>query len=426
MGLRARAGALLVRAGNLALDAVRALLFASTDRRAPRSILVLRFGAIGDFVVALPALHLLRKHYPGAKIVLLTASSLNRHWRHRVTVRGGAIIADGLFDEKIVLRGPDLNNWRQLAETRRRIRRWDPDICVFLPFSGEPFRSRLMKMLGLRFLGCRKNLYGYHAASSLGIFRQAQYEAGVHDHQVTAALKAVGELGIKDDEIRFDIQVSCEDVRLVDQWWTQHGLHQGEAPIAICPSSKEKVKCWPVDHFEELGLQLLEVPSVRIVLVGGTEDQPSANLLVDAWGERAVSFVGKTSLLQTAEILRRCKLFIGVDSGPAHLAAAMGRPVVGIFASVVFPVLWKPWGKQSTIIRHSVPCEFCFTTTGMCPTGTMDCIKGIRVEDVLQAVRRIIDARQTGESHSVTFVRPGSGNFDRNRTVKQPGRAVDL
>jgi ADP-heptose:LPS heptosyltransferase len=388
----------IVRVENIILDVIRALLFASTNGQSPKTILVLRFGAIGDFIVALPALRLLRKHYPHSKIVLLTAVSLNRKWHHANAVVGGMIFGNHLVDEKVGLLGSDVTNWRRLAETRQCIKKLDPNMCIFFPFSGEPFRSRLIKMLFLRFLGCRKNLFGYHTDSSLGFFRKIQYEAGMYDHQVSAALKAVKELGINGGEVVFEINIPIQDFTVVEKWWRENGLHEVDFPVAICPSSKEEVKRWPIENFRDLGLLLLEDPRVRIILVGGDEDREHASLLVNAWGKRAISFVGKASVLQTAEILRRCQLFIGVDSGPMHLATALNRPTIGIFASVVFPVFWKPWGEQSIMIRHIVQCEFCFTTDGVCPTRTMECIKGISVEKVFQVVLKLMNSAQKENS----------------------------
>ena len=389
---------LLVKVGNIGLDAVRAALFSKTDHRQPHSILLVRFGAIGDFVVALPALRLVRRHFSTARIVLLTAPSLNWRQSQSRTVAGGAILGDRLVDETIVVQRSALANWGRLREIQTRIRRLNPDLCIFLPFSGEPLLRRLVKMLAVRFLGARKNLYGYHTEASLGFFRRAQYDAGLYDHQLTATLRAIREVGVANEEVVFEIETPAEDIARVEEWWNQHGLNDHEPPIAICPSSKEKVKCWPLENFRDLGLRLLEDPQLRIVLVGGNEDIQHASFLLQAWGDRAISFAGKASILQTAEILRRCKLFVGVDSGPMHMAAALGRPVVGIFASVVFPVLWKPWGEQSLQIRHSVPCEFCFTTCGICPTGTMECIRGIRVVEVLEAVQRMLPSRPRSQT----------------------------
>jgi heptosyltransferase III len=131
--------------------------------------------------------------------------------------------------------------------------------------------------------------------------------------------------------------------------------------------------------------------------VGGREEEDAGNDLIKAWRAGAVNLAGKHTLLQSAEVLRRCTLYIGNDSGPMHLAAAVGTPVVAIFSSYQFPVFWKPWGKNSRIVMHPVPCEFCFPKDGMCPKGTYECMRGVTADEVFNACLTYLNAqaRQT-------------------------------
>jgi ADP-heptose:LPS heptosyltransferase len=183
----------------------------------------------------------------------------------------------------------------------------------------------------------------------------------------------------------FELGISDKDVETVDSWWWRHGLNDdSQLCIAVSPFAKQKLKCWPMENFRDLGYSLLSrFPNARLIIVGGPQDESPGDSLEKAWGRHSVNFAGRASILQSAEILRRCKLFVGNDSGPSHVAAAVGIPVVTIFSSFVFPELWKPWGPRSRIIRHSVPCEFCFTENGKCPKGTNVCLDNISVPEVL-------------------------------------------
>jgi ADP-heptose:LPS heptosyltransferase len=213
------------------------------------------------------------------------------------------------------------------------------------------------------------------------------------EHQVEAPIIALKELGIDCHEVVFEINVPVSDMEVVDTWWLHHGLNDySQLCIAVSPFAKQKHKCWPIGSFKKLGKLLLSTfPGVRLVIVGGPEDEALGNLLVTVWGGESLNFAGKSSILQSAEIIRRCKLFIGNDSGPSHLAVAMGTPVVTIFSSFVYPELWRPWGRKSRIIRHSVPCEFCFTENGKCPKSTNLCMDGISVEEVLSVCLETLD-----------------------------------
>jgi hypothetical protein len=370
--------------GNAVLDVLRVLLFRKISCRS-KCIVVFRAGALGDFVVALPAMRLLRKRYPGAKIILLTVPSLHPRWNNQHIVPGGLVLGQHFVDETLFIPGLSRGYWSRLEHVRNRILEHNPDMCVVLPFVGEPLISRIVKMILLRVLGCRKNLYGYYTRSNLGCFRRIQHKLGMFEHQVMAPIIALRDLEIDCDEVVFEMGMSDKDVATVDSWWWRHGLKDdSQLCIAVSPFAKQKLKCWPMENFRDLGYSLLSrFPNARLIIVGGPQDESPGDSLEKAWGTKSVNFAGRASLLQSAEIIRRCKLFVGNDSGPSHLAAAVGIPVVTIFSSFVFPELWKPWGPRSRIIRHSVPCEFCFAENGKCPTGTNVCIDGISVNEVL-------------------------------------------
>jgi ADP-heptose:LPS heptosyltransferase len=391
----------MVNAGNAALDLLRFPLFRKTDN--PLSCIVaFRAGAFGDFVVALPALRLLRKQYPKAKIILLTVTSLHPRWKNQDVATGAFVLARHLLDETLLIPGLYRRDWKGLRRIRNHILQMRPDACVMLPFVGEPFRSRAVKMVLLRLLGCRNNLCGYHARSTLGCFRKMQHKLGLFDHQVMAPVTALKELDITCDEVVFEIRVPDKDAETVDSWWAEHGLgDDSQLCIAISPFAKQKHKCWPVENYRQLGCALQSrLPGVRLIVVGGPEDEHLGDVLTKKWGGKSVNFAGKASILQSAEIIRRCKLFVGNDSGPSHLAAAVGIPVVTVFSSFVFPELWRPWGPKSRIIRHSVPCEFCFTENGKCPKGTNVCIDEISVDEVFARCLTALEGQTPAEGSS--------------------------
>jgi ADP-heptose:LPS heptosyltransferase len=392
----------MIAVGNAVFDVLRFLLFRRTDNH-PKCIIVFRAGAMGDFIVALPALRLLRKQYPGAKIILLTVPSFHPRWQNQNIVSGGLVLGQHFLDETLLIPRLKKEHWRQLKHVRNRILQLNPDMCVVLPFVGEPLVSRIAKMLLLRLLGCRKNLYGYHTRSNLGCFRGIQHKLNMFEHQVEAPIAALKELEIDVSEVVFEVAIPDVDVQKVDSWWQRHDLtDDSRSCIAISPFAKQKLKCWPLENFRELGYSLLSrFPNVRLIIMGGPEDERLGDFLVKAWGSKSVNFAGRASLLQSAEVMRRCKLFVGNDSGPSHLAAAMGIPVVTIFSSFVFPDLWRPWGPKSRIIRHSVPCEFCFTENGKCPKGTNLCLDKISVNEVLSGcLAALKDSQAPVESSS--------------------------
>ena len=226
--------------------------------------------------------------------------------------------------------------------------------------------------------------------SSLGFLRSVQYRHGAYEHQITAAMTSLHDLKITCGEVMFPIRIP-HDVR----WKISELLNYNNIAkypmITIHLGSKQQVKKWPMENYIDLSKRIISAnKSIKIVLVGGKDDEETGRQFVNEVGERAVSLVGQTTLMETAEILNRCKLFIGNDSGPMHLAVAVQVPVIGIFSSIVFPIFWFPWGTKSIMIRNKVACQYCFTSSDLCPKGTYECIRGIRVEDVFKHCLKII------------------------------------
>lgn len=365
----------------------------------PRNILVLRSSAIGDFVCALPALYRLRQRFPQSRITLLTTPTGNpRYWK-RMPEAGGRVLASPRLVDKIVFfYSHDLARPATFRQLRREVRHLQPELAFLLPFSGEPFLNRLKKLLFLRLLGVRQNLRGYQMRTSLGVFRRAQFLNGGYAHQVRAALEAVeGPGGLPEHEVVFWLDTPAESTRRVEGLWERYELNGSQPVVAVFPGGRFEHKRWPLEHFQALCQRLLAEFSLRLVVIGGAEDAALGAALAEAAPGRVHNLAGQTTLPETAQVLRRCQLFIGNDSGAAHLAAAVGTPCVTIFSSVVFPGIWEPWGKHNTALRHSVPCEFCFSE-GHCPTGTRECIRGIPVEQVLAAVRTYLPPSGRRES----------------------------
>jgi ADP-heptose:LPS heptosyltransferase len=366
----------------------------------PERILVFRSSAIGDFVCALPALHRLRQRFPRSHIVLLTTPTGNpRYWRQMPEAGGRQLAGRDLVDDVIFFYAHELKRPQKFLELRRRVRALAPDMTFLLPFSGEPFLNRLKKIVFLRLLGVRWNLNGYEMRSNLGVFPQAQFLRGDFPHQVVSALHAV--------DGRHSVATAA--ARRVDELWAQRGLEGNRAVVVLSPGARFLHKRWPLENFAALAERLLEEFPVSLVVIGGREDHELGAVLAAARPARVHNLAGDTTLPETAEVLRRGCLFIGNDSGAAHLAAAVGIPCVTLFSGVTFPGLWEPWGERNVALRHRVPCEFCFSE-GHCPTGTMECIRGISVERVLAAARGLLQPmlRVPAEMAEVSAGKSGS------------------
>ena len=156
--------------------------------------------------------------------------------------------------------------------------------------------------------------------------------------------------------------------------------------VAISPSARRYTKLWGDDRFTQLARQL---PPERVVLTGSSsEAQRVAKIAADMRPHVPRNLAGKTDLLELAQLYRQCAVVVTNDSGPLHLAAALGTPVIAIFGPTD-PFLTGPYGGNHVVLRTDLPCAPCFRKK--CNhTPAMECMTKISVDQVLAAIRRFI------------------------------------
>ncbi len=147
-------------------------------------------------------------------------------------------------------------------------------------------------------------------------------------------------------------------------------------------------KTWPIEHWRELlGRSILDFDA-RIILIGGPAEAAAARELTqDMFWPNVMDWTDRLTLDQLAALSRRSALFVGADSGPAHLAAAAGAKVLVLFSGTNDPAQWRPVGDDVTVLRHEVACSPCYAVR--CPLRTHPCLRDLTPTDVVDAIRRL-------------------------------------
>jgi len=157
----------------------------------------------------------------------------------------------------------------------------------------------------------------------------------------------------------------------------------------VHPGARIDSKRWPAENFAALIDALARETDRKIVLLGGPGERALAEAVIAASASKPVSLAGKLSFGELVALLQCCRLYIGNDTGPAHVAAAAGAPVVALFG-LETPARWGPVGDRSIAVRASMPCNPCMHPD-ICeppdPHKTF-CVQRIALADVLAAVRR--------------------------------------
>jgi heptosyltransferase-2 len=181
------------------------------------------------------------------------------------------------------------------------------------------------------------------------------------------------------------------------------GINRASPLVAVHPGAGwySRARIWPVEGFARVARGLMESHGAAVAIVGGPDEGEIAQRLEEMAGGsgRVVNLVGRTSIAQTAALLEKCDLFLGNDSGPMHIAAAVGTPVVAVFGPSNIGA-WGPYspeGERSphTVVARDLPCMPCFYrghSVGLREgCGTRECLTLLDARGVLEACRRTLD-----------------------------------
>lgn len=363
----------------------------------PKRILLLRTAALGDFLLAVPAMVQLRKQFPEAKIVLLTATTTNPAHRAAVESYTGAaslpwlsFMMPAVINEAICIHSFDLKTlW---AKVRDEVSEMRPDATVILAHTGETGMSLFKKLVFLRFLGVHGKIFGWRVRSSYRWFRKAQYQAGQFEHHVLSPLRSVGELpGMPPLEkmgITFPLHLEPTARSWSEDLWRKRGWF-GARVVAIAPGSVQSHKCWPIENFIALCQELVRHYQVSIVVIGTILDKSLGERLVGTVGGDVSNLAGETTLSESAALLERCTMLVGNDGGAMHLGSAMGCPVVSIVPGIEYPDSIEPFFSLDLAVRHPVPCAPCYSFTH-CPMKHNECMVELPVSDVYERCVRVL------------------------------------
>jgi heptosyltransferase-1 len=337
------------------------------------NILIVKLSAIGDVIHTLPSLAALRKHYPDADITWVieeAASDLIMDHPHlnRVIIsrrkswigdfRGGRI-SGALKEIKFFL-------------SALRARPYD----LVIDFHGL-FKSAVIVLLS----GGKRKL-GYDSLQELsGLFYNEKIPEDMGKHAVDRYLDFARHLGAHPDTPEFIIPIREENENRVKALLMAGGIGPNDPFVAVSPQALWETKLWSDQKFAQLSERIIQELNMPVVFTGG--EGKSIEGIQSFMTLPSVDLAGRTTLKDLACLYRKASLLVTTDSGPMHLAAAMGTPVVALFGPTD-PSRTGPYGKGHTVIRMDVPCSPCFLKT----CETRHCMQGLTVEDVFQAVRK--------------------------------------
>ncbi|HEX4022546.1 MAG TPA: glycosyltransferase family 9 protein [Acidobacteriaceae bacterium] len=343
-------------------------------------VLIYRLGSLGDTVVALPCFHQIARAFPNAQRSLLTNVPVHSKAPAAFSVLEGSGLVDGYLRYPIGMRHPS-----ELLALRREIRQWRPQILIYLTVR-KRWQDVARDVAFFRFCGIAKIIgapFSHDARTHRLDASSGLYEA--ESSRLARSIHALGSIHLQD--------AANWDLRLTPKEHTRAAealLPLGNRPLLACSvGTKVQAKDWGGDNWHAV-LQVLaqKLPNHGLVLLGAPEERAVSDAAAMDWQGRMLNLCGSLTPRESAAVLARAQLFLGHDSGPMHLAAAVQTRCIAVFAARNRPVVWFPCGTSHEILYHRTDCWGCGLET--CIEQRKKCLTAITPAAVLAVTQRVL------------------------------------
>ncbi|HMK57041.1 MAG TPA: lipopolysaccharide heptosyltransferase I [Dissulfurispiraceae bacterium] len=327
----------------------------------PRKVLIVKPSSLGDVVHSLPFLSALHECFPFAEIDWVIAKGIE-----------GILEGNPLVSKLWVI---DKDKWKkvgripgtisELGRLARALKTEQYDIVIDL-------QGLLRSGLITKATRAPVRIGFAEAREGSSLFYTHRVKGGGDLHAVDRYLKVVSALGFDERDVRFPMPLVRESER-IEQFKGKIGDY-----AVIVAGARWNTKRWPAEQFARLAASL----DMTSVVVGGAADRDLSKAIEKQSKGKAISMAGETGIDDLIWLIRGARLMISNDSGPMHIAAACGIPVVAIFGPTN-PGRTGPYGPNNIVLKSGAGCAPCYKRT----CKDMKCMREISPERVLEAVR---------------------------------------
>jgi lipopolysaccharide heptosyltransferase I len=333
-------------------------------------ILILKPSSLGDVIHALPALRLLKLHFRDAEIFWWIDSAL------APLIEGDPDLTGIICFERKRWGKPQ--HWPEMLRSIGDMRAQKFDLVIDL--------QSLLRSAAFAWLARGKFLAGLDdpREGANGFYDLAVPRKDFHTHAVDWYLSVLTALKIPVHKNFIWLPERKEIADDVKRKW----FPEPATLILLQPGARWENKRWPAEHFSTLVCTLeKKFPAARFAVLGGKDDAPLGETIFAAAPEKVLNLCGKTSLPEMIEVVRRGDLLITNDTGPMHVAAALGKPLLALFGPTA-PERTGPYGQLHNVLRQPLPCAPCMSAN--CHFAQpMECLRTLTPDIVLQRVQAI-------------------------------------
>lgn len=349
-----------------------------------RRVLAVRLDNLGDVLVTTPAIHAIRESLPAASITLLASP---------VGAQAGRLNPD--VDEVVVYQAPWMDPWSELPLDPERELRMVEQLRIGAYDAAVIFSSFRQSPLSAAFLCYLAGIPLRLAASidgpgSLLTTRHRHPERMMHE--VERGLDLVGAVGLRTSDDHLVLRVPDAVRAQIREF------EAGPTPlIVVHPGCSMPARTYPWEMYAQVIDNLTRELDAHVVITGADSERRLADAI---WSRLATATQTQTRLAAGAldfaafcALIERADVVVTNNTGPMHVAAALGTPVVALFALTNPPEQWGPWRTPHRLLWHEVPCRLCYSR--ICPT-THDCLREVHPNQVVRATADLLAETRDG------------------------------
>ena len=327
-------------------------------------------GWVGDMVLLTPTLRALKTAYPQSHLALLVRPLV------------ADLMATHPYVDEVMVdsKGKGFNRLPSFYNLVNEIRRSDFDLAVVLhPTSLRnaliPFLAGIPERIGSN-------------VSGRGILLTGNCADRTDLHEVHRYLRVLELIDIHEQNAKLEFWHTDADRHAARQILAAHGISPKEHLIGVNLGTTWRTKHWSLENFAEVITQVQKRLDARILLTGSTAEIPLGEAFAGIAKVETINLIGKTTLMQLGALIESCALYLTCDSGPMHIAAAVGTPTIALFGPTS-PIRHGPYGENHEVIEKPVECRPCYKRKCMRKDQLHLCMTEIDPNEVVAQVLKV-------------------------------------
>ena len=382
----------------------------------PKKILIIHLSRLGDMIQSLPALRLLKEDCPECEITHLGIEEFciplkGIPWIDKLVTIRSSDVRDFFSEDKDI----DIDAFERLFHNNAELNA-EYDLLVNLTHTrGSSYFSERIKAKDKKGrLFSKANEFVMAGKWGKYLFAAARNRK---ENLLNLVDLYIGMVGVKNRPVTCCLPANAETDRICLSRLMEHGFSPGRVAIGFQLGASKSLRTWPAEHFCKLGEFLCGQLDAQIVLFGSKNERVLADQFRESATFSFIDLIGTTTLSSLPSFLKHMNVLVSHDTGPMHIAAAVGTKVVGIFMSTAYFRITGPYGCGHIVIQSNYPCAPCLDST-VCSQPL--CGKSISPETALRGVRLALglEGGPTDGSNSASFYLSG---FDKNGTLLYKG-----